>query len=134
VARSILAMVVGFLALNAVVLASVVTVQATGWFPNPPLNLSTAQYVALMAFSLLGGALGGIAAGVVAGRAQLAHGAAIAGAVFFMALGDTHRQWIDPQGAPHWVLLGVMLAGPMGIVLGGWIQQARAARATPASD
>ena len=127
-------MVVGFLALNAVVLACVVTAQALGWFPNPPINLWTAQYAALMAFSTIGGVLGGIAAGVVAGRAPFAHGAAIAGAVFFIAVGDTHRQWIDPQGAPHWVLLGLLLAGPIGIVLGGWIQQTRAARVKPASD
>src|SRR5262245_11618549 len=115
-------MVIGFLGLNAVVLACVVTVQGLGWFPNPPLNLSAEQYAALMAFSVIGGILGGIAAGVVAGRAPLAHGAAIGGAILVMAIGDTHRQWIDPQGAPHWVLLGLLVAGPIGILVGGFIE------------
>jgi hypothetical protein len=121
-------MVVGFLALNAVVLALVVTAQALGLFPNPPLHLSGGQYSALMAFSLAGGVLAGIAVGVVAARAPLAHCAALAGAVLFVAVGDTHRQWIQPEGAPHWVLVGLLLAPPIGVVIGGFIQQARAAR------
>jgi hypothetical protein len=133
VKRSILSMVVGFLALNAVVLAAVVTAQAVGSFPNPPINLSTGQYVALMVFSAAGGVLAGIAAGVVAGRAPLAHAAALAGVLFVVAIGDTHRQWINPSGAPHAILIGLLLSAPIGVMLGGLAQQARAARAE-ASD
>jgi hypothetical protein len=126
-ARSILSMVVGLLAVNAVVFAGVVGLQALGVFGNPPAAASIAQRAALIALSATGGVLAGIAAGVVARRAPLAHAAALAGVLFAIAIGDTHRQWVNPQGHPHGFLLVLLFAAPVGAMVGGTIQQARVA-------
>jgi hypothetical protein len=127
-ARSILSMVVGLLAVNAVVFAGVVALRALGLFADPPVAENFIQRAALAALSLAGGVMAGIAAGVVARRAPLAHAAAFGGVLFAIALGDTHRQWVDPKGQPHGFLITLLLAAPLGALVGGLIQQARAAR------
>jgi hypothetical protein len=125
--RSIVAMVVGFLTLNAVVIASGVTLQALGLTPGTEAPVTPAILVWNLSFNFLGAVLAGLVCGVAAQRAPLAHASGLAGTVFFVSIGYTHRLWIAPPPAdlPHWYLLTLLVVPPVGIVLGGVWQQNR---------
>jgi hypothetical protein len=128
--RSILSMVVGFLTLNAIVIASGVTLQISGHLPASAADITPSYLAWSLGFTFLGAVLAGIVCGMVAQRHPLAHAAALAGTVFFISIGYTHRLWIapPPDNPPHWYLLTLLLGSPIAIVLGGVWQQRRMLR------
>jgi hypothetical protein len=128
--RSILSMVVGFLALNAVVIAGGVTLQMLGRLPTNAAEITATYLFWSLVFNFLGAFFAGGLCGMVAQRAPIAHAAALAGTVFFVSIGDTHRFWTapSPDAPPHWYLLCLLFGAPLFIVLGGFWQQRRASR------
>jgi len=131
--RSILAMLLGLLALNAIVIASAVTLQLFGLLPADHAEVTPAFRAVTLLSSVVGGMFAGVVCAMVAGRAPLAHAAALAMTVFFISIGDTHRLWTatPPANPPHWYLLVLMFSAPVGILAGGLWQRRRALRFGP---
>lgn len=71
--------------------------------------------VLLLVGDAVNGALAGLLTGRLAGRATLAHAAALAGFCGYLAMTAMDQV----AGMPGWFALGFAVAAPLGIVLGG---------------
>jgi hypothetical protein len=120
IVRSVIAVVAGYAAMAAAVIALTVLVRkiSPAWVGSGRTPNATYLYTNL-SYSFGAAMIGGYVAAVIGSHAPLAHACALAGLVLVMAV-VAAVQIGDRQ--PRWYQASLALTGPLGAVLGGWIR------------
>ena len=117
--RSVIAVVAGYAAMAAVVIALTVLVKRISpeWMGAGHAPAASYVYTNLM-YSFGAAMIGGYLAAVIGSRAPLAHACALAVVIFILSIVSS-AQIGDRQ--PRWYQAALALIGPLGAVLGGWV-------------
>ena len=120
IVRSVIAVVAGYAAMAAVVIALSVLVKkiAPTWVGSERAPNASYVYTNLL-YSFGAAMIGGYVAAVIGSHAPLAHACALAVVVFVLSIVSA-AQIGDRQ--PRWYQAALALIGPLGAVLGGWIR------------
>ena len=120
IVRSVLAVVAGYAAMAAVVIAFSVALKqvAPNWMGSEGAPNST-YVVTNLIYSLSAAVLGGYVAASIGSRAPLAHACALAGIVFLLAI-VSMMQMGDKQ--PRWYQVALIIVGTAGTVIGGLLR------------
>lgn len=117
IVRSVIAVIAGYAAMAAVVIAFTVLIKrrAPQWMESLGKPNATYIYTNLL-YSFGAAMLGGFVAATIAPRARLAHACILAGIVFVLAILSA-LQTGDKQ--PRWYQATLVIICPLGVVLGG---------------
>jgi hypothetical protein len=120
IVRSVIAVIAGYAAMAAVVVALTVLVKriAPAWVGSERAPGSSYVYTNLL-FSYGAAMIGGYVAAVIGASAPLAHACALAVIVLVLSIVSA-VQIGDRQ--PRWYQVTLALLGPLGVVIGGWIR------------
>lgn len=120
IVRSVIAVISGYAAMAAVVVALTVLVKriAPAWVGSERAPGSSYVYTNLL-FSYGAAMIGGYVAAVIGANAPLAHACALAVIVLVLSIVSA-VQIGDRQ--PRWYQVTLALLGPLGVVIGGWIR------------
>jgi nitrate reductase gamma subunit len=120
IVRSVIAVVAGYAAMVAVVIALTLLVKKIAPARVSSESTRSATYISTNLLYSFGAAMiGGYVAAVIGSHAPLTHACALAGIVLVMSVVSA-AQIGDRQ--PRWYQAALALTGPLGAVLGGWIR------------
>jgi len=120
IVRSVIAVLAGYAAMAAVVVALTVIVKriSPAWAGSEATPNAPYAYTNLM-YSFGAAMIGGYVAAVIGSHAPLAHACALAAVVLLLSIVSA-VQIGDRQ--PRWYQLSLAIIGPLGAVIGGWLR------------
>lgn len=133
--RSIAAVVVGYV-MSAFIVVLGTTAAAALLLPRPQAGavpqITTAYLVADLLIAVVAAIAGGMVAAAIGQRAPILHAAALAVLMFVVGIGSSVAAGGALPGQPAWYPLAIAVIGPLGVLVGGWLQSNRT-RLAPAS-
>lgn len=126
--RSVLSVIAGFAAMAVLVMAATIVssrlMLGTRGRDEMMKAKPTLKFIAVnLVFSAAFAVFGGFLTALIAGRAPLSHAFALAGLMFFMGIFSfVQAAW---SSQPKWYGLTLLVLGPAGATLGGWLQSSR---------
>jgi hypothetical protein len=132
--RSVFAVILGYL---AAVLLVVAGLGLAGMLFLPPPGrpygpgVSPAYLIANVLVSIAAAVVGGLTAGIVARRSPILHASALAAIMFIVGIASMVASGGAAPGQPAWYPLAIAVIGPVGALVGGWLQQRRSGAVMP---